>query len=147
MWHTNGNNVDTLIGGLRCMSTDHLCLTSMLIELDDIIIVQVLTCKDIGRLTFGSDVMNSNHKAASGDGHRFEGTIETLRLLDFDDTSCFDILNDRKAIQLLGLDKSCKNLLVQIDISHITDADVYINILNDEPYTINHVIKAILHKE
>ena len=110
--HRNGHNGHTSIGGLRCMSTDHLCLTSMKVDLADIANISVLTCKD--NVRFGTDVMNGN-------GSR--GKIKTLRLLHFDDDSCFDVLNNKNVIQSLNLHKTCKNLLVQIDLTDVTLRD------------------------
>ena len=124
--HRNDDIADTSIGGLRCISTDHLCLTSMVIDLDDVINIRVLRCKDSVR--FGPDIMNDNYNGAFGirfggvanafniarddDGSRSRGQInmETLRLLNVEDNcNCwYDILNNRNVIESHNLDETAR---------------------------------------
>ena len=67
------------------------------------------------------------------------GKIKTLRLLNFDDNCCFDVLNNKNVIQSLNLLKSCKNLLVQIDLTDVS--------LRDNSCKMEKVIKSIFQKE
>ena len=127
--HTNGDGIHDSIGRLRCVVTDHLCLVSMVIDFDDIINTRVLTCKDNAR--FGTSNDNSAGTA--------ERKIETLRLLDFNRYSCFDILKNRNIIQSFNLDKSCKNLLMQVDTG------VWTVIHNSSE--IENCLKSIFEKE
>lgn len=121
---------------LRCLRTDHLCVSGMQIDLDDILHIRVLTCKH--GVIFPDHVMSNNDNTcavANGKGGR-RGNIETLRLLHLREGSRFDILNNVNVIQSLNLHRSCKNLFVDIDITHAT--------LNDKLYK---VIESTLKKE
>ena len=85
-----------------------------MIDPDDILNIRVLTCKDNAR--FHTQMID----VTDIDGN--QGKIETLRLLHFKQYSYFDILNNISVIQSLNLHKSCKNLLLHIDLtvaSHI----------------------------
>ena len=120
------------IGRLRCVSKEHLSLTCMVIDLEDILNIRVLTCKDNVQFRRNTGNSDSNPARATVKGRY---NIETLRLLRFTRRSCLDILNDTNVIQSLNLDQSCKNMLVQLDLSSGNSSNM------------QNVIKSILEKD
>ena len=137
--HVNSDIYDyRSINGLRCVSTDHLSLMKMSIDLEDILNIRALTCNK--RVQFGHHLMNGdiNHCNA---GDESRPNIETLRLLDFEDDLRYSlhILHNTNVIESLNLHNSCKNLLVQLDISVVG--------IVENSYKIDTIIESILKKE
>ena len=91
-----------------------------------------LTCKYDIRFT------NVNIKINTSDKENMYMNIETLRLINFDQDSSYDICNNKILIEILNFEKSLKNLILHI---HLTD------MTNQQLNQCKNVIESILKKE
>ena len=75
------------------------------------------------RCSFESIGSNSNSGYSNTDDSNSNGKIETLRLINFDQCSDADVLENQRLIELLNLQNSVKNLTLDIQLDAELDDD------------------------
>lgn len=114
--HFNGRRFE--VNALKEIEATHVIMDSMMLDLNDNFTMEVLTCEnDVEFISKWRDISINNY---DDDGciNCISGNIQTLRLTRFRRESNCDLCNNQNLIESFQLDKSVKNLLIDLTLEN-----------------------------